>query len=474
MMSVTVALIENHDRAYELWQQAGFRQRTLLHIDAHHDMWWADRVESLSIANFISLAVAQNIVAKIYWVVPDGTWSTRDGRAAVRRHLRKIQDGYPGTRASCLWERRRVRTAVMDRPLVVCSLDSLPRLPEPVLLDVDVDYLLIPQVTYGRSDRHSPLPWRWPNELLALLSLAGVEADFATISTSVDGGHTPLQWKYLGAEIVQRLRSADPHALEPYERMRAGATAQDRGDISAAEAAFTAVGDRLGAAPYFWLAHLLAECHRGAEARTWYAQAVAADATYQNPYSSPGTTLYFAGSDRAENAFERTLVLAPDDAHARLGLGWIAADRKAWQEAEDLARKALALSPSLVDAYRLLARALEKQARLDEAVACYEQSLKLALAGVRPYDGVIVSGGHGLRLLDCDHPRIHARLGRLYGRTGRRKRAIVAYQIAIAGGFDIPGVRFRLAWLYALDRKWGAAAGHIWAGSKKTIAIFHR
>jgi tetratricopeptide (TPR) repeat protein len=468
----TIALIENHDRAYELWQQAGVRQRTLLHIDAHHDMWWADNVGSLSIANFISLAIAQNLVREIYWVVPDATWSTSEGRAAVGRHLRKIQDGYPGTRAPHRSERRRIRTSVMDRPLVVCSLDSLPRLSESVLLDIDVDYLLIPQVTYGRSDAHSPLPWRWPDDLLALLSVAGVTTDFVTIATSVDGGHTPLQWKYLGAELALRLRCADPRALKPFVKMRAGATAQHRGDLAAAEAAFLAVGDRLGAAPYFWLAYLLASCHRGVEGRTWYQRAMATDPAYQNLYSSPGTTLYFAGSDQAEKAFERSLVLDPDAAPAHLGLGWIAADRKSWHVAEALARKALACSPGLIDAQRLLARVLEKQARLDEAIACYEQSLKLALAGGRPYDGVIASRGSAQRLLDCDHPRIHARLGRLYRRKGRRRQAIVAYQMSIAGGFDIPGVRFRLAWLYALEGRWDAAARHAWTGTRKTIAIF--
>src|SRR5256885_4095439 len=45
-----VHLMENHDQSYHLWRDAGFRNRIVLHIDAHHDMWWIDDKRSLTIA----------------------------------------------------------------------------------------------------------------------------------------------------------------------------------------------------------------------------------------------------------------------------------------------------------------------------------------------------------------------------------------------------------------------------------------
>jgi len=454
-----IRLMENHDGALRIWREAGVRDRILVHIDAHHDMWWLESDDSLSIANFLCAALKEQIVRELYWVVPDATWQTRAGRAALRRHLRKLQERYPGECAPAVWGERRISTELMRCRLVICSLDTLPPPTESVLLDIDVDYLTIPRVSYGEWDTHSLLPWRWPDELVRLLIAKRVSSDLVTISYSVEGGHTPLEWKYLGDELAARLGDAEPLLLHPYVAIRQGATAARAGDRANAESAFVAVGDRLGAAPYFWLAHVLVDQGRADEAREWHRRALLADPSYRNAYPL-GMTLYFEKSDQAEMAFERSLVLEPANAHAQLGLGWIAADRKRWQHAEDLARKALVLSPTLIDAYRLLARALEKQARLDEAIAAYEQSLKLALAGHRPYNAVITSAEQTRRLLDCDHPRVHARLGRLYRRKGLRDRAIVAYRIAIAGGCDIPAVRFDLAALCARQRRWREAARH--------------
>jgi hypothetical protein len=34
-----VFLFENHDEAYAVWRDLGVRNRILVHIDAHHDMY---------------------------------------------------------------------------------------------------------------------------------------------------------------------------------------------------------------------------------------------------------------------------------------------------------------------------------------------------------------------------------------------------------------------------------------------------
>src|SRR5439155_17312064 len=52
-----VYLIENHDEAYHIWSEAGLRHRILVHIDAHHDMWWIDDTGSLTIASYICPAL---------------------------------------------------------------------------------------------------------------------------------------------------------------------------------------------------------------------------------------------------------------------------------------------------------------------------------------------------------------------------------------------------------------------------------
>jgi tetratricopeptide (TPR) repeat protein len=462
--------MEDHDRAFHLWRDAGVRERILVHIDAHHDMWWVDDAHALSIANFICPALKDRIVREVHWVVPDHSWDTSAGRAVLGRHLRRIGARYPGGLGPIRREHHRIRTTVLGRPLIICSIDSLAVADEPVLLDIDTDYLMIPRVSFAHGDTHSPLPWRWPGALIGRLDAAAIRTDFATVAYSVDGGYTPLAWKYLGDEITARLRLPDgDDRLEPYDGMRLGAVAEADGDDVRAEAAYLDVGDRLGAATDFRLAHLMAKQGRVEEGRYRYNRAMEADSSYCNRFASPGWSLYISRScAAAERAFSRTLLLDPDDAYAHLGLGWLAGRRKDWTQAGERARSVLRLVPDSIDGHRLLGRTCVAQGRFVDAIDSYERTLKLALAGHRPISGVIATDPEGDRLFDADHAVTHARLARLYAATGDVKRAIAGYRIAIAAGCDIPSVRFRVARLLIGQGRWRDAWPHASAGVKRT------
>src|SRR5713101_7357848 len=151
--------IENHDEAYSIWRDAGVKERILVHVDAHHDMWWLKKRERLSIANYICPALQDGLVRKVFWVIPDGSWAIAGRRRHVLRQAKRILKDYPEPRGVLRIERSRISAIVDGKPLEICPLDSLPPLEEDVLLDLDVDYLLIPRVTYGRYDEHDALPW---------------------------------------------------------------------------------------------------------------------------------------------------------------------------------------------------------------------------------------------------------------------------------------------------------------------------
>jgi hypothetical protein len=195
--------MENHDQAFYVWRDAGVKQRVLVHIDAHHDMWWIQDQTAISIANFICPALRQDLVREMFWVVPDATFENARTRKPILRHLKKLLKTYPTASRSVIEEEHRITASVLGKTLTVCPLRELPDLRENVLLDIDVDYLVIPRVSYGGADRHSPLPWRWPADLLA--QLRGISSDLVTVVYSVTGGYTPLQWKFLGDELVLRL-----------------------------------------------------------------------------------------------------------------------------------------------------------------------------------------------------------------------------------------------------------------------------
>src|SRR5262249_42375305 len=159
-----ICLMENHDEAFFIWRDAGVRQRILVHVDAHHDMWWVGDQTAITIANFICPALKQDLVREVFWVAPDETFENAKSRKPVLRHLDGILKAYPSSSLPAI-EDHRITASVLGKKLTICPLRSVPVLNENVLLDIDTDYLLIPRVCYGESDRHSSLPWRWPKEL---------------------------------------------------------------------------------------------------------------------------------------------------------------------------------------------------------------------------------------------------------------------------------------------------------------------
>lgn len=467
--SNAVHCVENHDEAYSLWRERGFRNRVLVHIDAHHDMWWTSESNSLTIANFICPALQERIVRELYWVVPDATWNTKEGRAALRTHVRMIQRGYPENARSLEEEDARIRTTVLGCPFVICSLDSLPELPDHVLLDIDTDYLVIPTVSYGNGDHHADLPWRWPQDLHERLQARQVKSEFVTIAYSVEGGHTPLRWKYLGDEIAIRLRAweNDRDALRPYEVMRKAVFAAHSGDNARAVTLLRSIGDAIGSAPYFHLAVLTAADGDINTGRACYQRALAFDRSYRIVCQPDVSTFRATASTRAIDRDARVaLLLDPANASAHVTLGWTAVRCHNWQGAENHARAALEHDAELIDAHRLLGQVLEEKGQLRDAIEVFERSLTLALAGHCPLNGIITSDHRAQRLLDRDHARTHAHLADLYARSGNHKGAIVALRMAIAGGIDGAAIRFRLAVLYLRWRRWKQASQQVVAGFK--------
>lgn len=477
-----VAVMENHDRAYALWRERGEKQRLLLHLDAHHDVWWMPKPGLVSIANFICPALKEDLVREVYWIVPDATWQTASGRRAVVRHLKAIVKGYPGPRRPIVTGADEISTAVLGKPLRVRPLAALPALEEPVLLDIDVDFLVIPRVTYNESDERRALPWCWPEQLVERLRALGIRSDFVTIAYSVEGGFTPLEWKYLGDELALRLeapgRAATPGApatdeaplLLAMSLMRQGATlAAGRDFTRAGEACLEAA--RLApesAAPSYHLARLYLEMDRIGEARECYQRALSIDPAYSTPYGNAGLKRYSERRfDDARREYQRALSLNPDDPCSRYGLARLAARDRNWSEVERLSKLAIAADPEFTDAYRVLGDSLSRQGKIEPAIAAYERSLRLALAGHKPLGEPIATFvDEGGRALDPAHGRIHARLARLYETKGAMAEAASGYRIGIAAGDDGFSTRGRLARVYARQRQWAKAAGALGSALK--------
>jgi len=464
-----VSRMENHDEACYIWRGAGVKQRVLVHVDAHHDMWWIGDEGTVTIANFICPALKEDLVREVFWVVPDATFESAQSRKPVLAHLKTILKKYPAASRAPVVEEHRITASVLGKKLSICPLQWLPAMSESVLLDIDVDYLVIPRVTYGENDRHGLLPWRWPSELLGLLR--GISSDLVTLVYSVEGGYTPLEWKYLGDELILRLKKPGGGGadLEGMARMREGAQAEVRGAAAEAESQYRQAMDLLpasAAAPYR-LARLLARQGRVEEGRRLYGQAVALDGSYQGAYSSVGFQRYRRLEfQAAEQEFRDTLVLDPEDVYSRYGLGLLAKKRRRWEEAEQHLRAALAGDDCLVGAQRVLGDVLVKQGKKQEALAAYERTLNLGQMGYKPLSGPILTHTRDYQILDPLHGDTHIRLAALYEWSGATAKAITALRMGITAGFGGVEAYLRLARLYARQRQWRKSAGQIWQAAK--------
>jgi len=451
-------LMKNHDEAYQVWHQAGVRERICVHLDAHDDMGWIPEETPTCIANFICQALKESLVREVFWVVPDQTWQSPRHLNPVLLRLKKIIKSYPGDHGRIKVDPREISTQVLGKPLRVCTLANLPPFTEEVLLDIDVDYFLLPRAGY-RSDSPPRLPWCWPAELVARLKAGKLRGDLVTIAYSVEGGYTPLKWKYLGDELALRLQHpGQGHpGLQGMEMMRTAALAACRGELALAEEKYLAAQEALpdSAAPPYHLAFLFLEMGRPIPAQESYQRALALDPSYRTPYNSAGLWYYSGGEfQKAKLEFRRTLALDPDDPYAHLGLGKVACKERRWPEAEAWLRKTAALREDLLDAYRALGEALTAQGRQSEAIAAYENSLKLALAGHKPLGSPIASYIEDDRLIDPEHFQIFAHLGRLYEEQGDLTKAINHYRLGLGGGRRGVVLHSCLARLYRKQHQW--------------------
>ncbi|MFI5329493.1 MAG: tetratricopeptide repeat protein [Desulfobaccales bacterium] len=462
--------MENHDEAYRVWREAGVHEKILVHIDAHDDLVWNPDQGSINIANFICPALKEGMIREVFWVVPDRTWEDAASRKSLVRRLHKLLAKYPGKPHPLKVERDLIAGAILGRPLRVCTLQSLPLISEKVLLDIDVDYLVIPKACHS-SDQYQGLPWCWPDALAAGLKARGIQAELVTIAYSVEGGYTPLQWKYLGDEMARRLDGVQDH--EPFLRgmalLREGAQAEAGGNLTQAAQTYLQAREFLPDNPAldFRLANAYADMGRPTDAQECHRRARELDPAYGTAYGSGGIWYYW---DRrypeAEQEHRRTLILNPADAYAHFGLGQLAVRRKRWQEAEVWLGQSLELDDHLVDAWRTLGKVLAKRGRGPEAIEAYERSLHLSLRGYLPIGAPIFSHNDRGLLLDPDHFQVHTILGSLYALQGKIDAAIISLRMGIAAGDNGCMVRVSLARLYLKKRQWNEVGPELWAGIK--------
>jgi len=233
-----IFLIEDHDEALKLWKESRIRNLDLVHIDAHIDFGFYmarpindvirqakslkelkndlersiafkryenDFDKQVNIGNYIYPAMEEGIVKDFYWVMPGGIFEFESSVKIIKRILNglnkydlnaraKTQEIKPGI----------VSIQLFGRKFVICILDKLPKLKHKILLDIDTDFLVIDSLrnasnAVGIGNRK---PWILPDELVVKIKNKLTSPKFITIAYSVNGGYTPMRYKYLADEVA--------------------------------------------------------------------------------------------------------------------------------------------------------------------------------------------------------------------------------------------------------------------------------
>jgi tetratricopeptide (TPR) repeat protein len=415
------AVNDRHDAALRTWRAYTGPRRALVHLDAHLD---CEPIGSsgVHIGNVLRAAMREQLMAEVFWIVPDPVWGSDGSRRVLGDELRRA-----GGVATDQWHAR-----IEDVPVSVMPLAALPSFREPVHLDVDVDYLFF-TARGGPDDRPAAVPWCWPDGLVAAIELHAPRLATATISSSVTGGFTPLRWKHLARELALRLcHESDATDLAAWGRLARAAGMRGEARLLALER--IARDHPENPAVLVHLADDLQAAGRLDDARAAFARAVAIDGEYRHLYRTQAPLDHTMGRRReAEAAYRLALDLDPEDPFSRIGLGQIAEDDGRLAEARRWFEEALARpGGQQIEAYRGLARVVAASDP-DAAIAAYERSLALAVRGVVPLSVIPTSNIDG-RIIDPAHARTYAEIARLHADAGRIEEAV--RNDAIAAAFE--------------------------------------
>lgn len=224
-------LFDDHYEAFPLWREAGLRDLTCLHVDAHLDVmaegFTAETLRGIGEArtrselarfrgdpklpwggfhcgNYLYPALMDGTVTTLIWLLPRHILKGPSFLDGVRMELANWVDLTFAEDRALREVDGRVEGELLGRRFVVCTSESIPALSDGeranLALDIDVDYFV------RLSDDKV---WQTPHQLRDALGY--LEPVALTVALSCDGGYTPFSERYLGQVCVD-LFSGDVEA----------------------------------------------------------------------------------------------------------------------------------------------------------------------------------------------------------------------------------------------------------------------
>ncbi len=440
-----VHLLSDHDEALYVWQRLNIKNRLLLHFDAHIDFEWiADKdpikiLEQASLSeafqifkhshgwrfsdsannflhlgNYLYQALRDGMIRQWYWIVPDSIWENSKSRNQIWRDLLNYYRYRTGPMTYPQKIKNAFSASFFNVPFLVTSFKYLPEIQESVLLNIDVDYLTTQRLARipSASNLRRQLPWIWPEEFFTRLQQAGISSEVITLSNSVRGGFTPIQFKFFG-ETLCRLFSECSAGLEYSLLQKAYLyyAKQEDAEALAILNSFQSEGV-LEATRLFRQAQIHYENGNDFPAKESMKAAVLADPEFGSSYNSHAS--FFKSLGNSENAYQEYCMihaLLPEQIDAQLGkadywathqetnnaegwyqailkdypdhfgacmrLGQLYASKKDWKLARLYLSKALDLNPRDISTRLMLSKTFLKLNCHEDAKKCLRETLGL-------------------------------------------------------------------------------------------------
>lgn len=392
-----IFLVEDHHEALGVWRKLKISGAPLVHVDAHMDFafyamksaqetiaaardmtnlkrqlerlllfkkYGKDLERQTNLANYIYPALRDGIARSFDWIVPGGKAAFRRSRKVLERQLSRHQAQDPSGVSRTASTSKEILTKLCQKDLRITALFSAPPLSQSVLLDIDVDFLLFKSARAGLEDIHlERTPWIYPKELVSLLNTKFPQRMVTTIAYSVNGGYTPIEYKFFGDEIALRLGSGGEigSGLEKvFDLRNRGVEAYLRNDLSDAADSFrdalvalTVLGrpergfrERFSAHLSWWLFRIYWSKKEKRPVRNFYQQAVRRDPSLRVADNNRGPVFLKNGDLKsARREFEKILYCDPYDADAFRGVGDVFFRRKQYAKARDRYKKAIRCKP---------------------------------------------------------------------------------------------------------------------------------
>ena len=129
-----IYLIENHHEALGYWRNMHISNKTIIHIDSHHDLFEGPSFPWIN--NYLWFAIKENILKEIYLVYPKHIIKNFD---LVEKYVASIMGFVSLTKIS--HHMFSVTTTETNIEIYVCSFDKVVDL-EDYILDIDLDYFI--------------------------------------------------------------------------------------------------------------------------------------------------------------------------------------------------------------------------------------------------------------------------------------------------------------------------------------------